>query len=231
MRSRGRPVLIAQGIMAVEVTHPQVGVANTPTMIMMNLQRNIVLRMSTTNNATPPHHHGTTVTTAAALADTALRATPRRTIGLPVPPGHTLETNLVALMAEVPRLHKEEVDQTHVLLRQVPGTQATSLENPTLLVTMALAGGARDPKEIAHPPEDRTPLDWALKHSNSSRHLRAILGNSGQEVRAILGDIQALNHLMGPSSPSSSIIRVHNSSSSYSSAARPLHTASPQQPQ
>lgn len=233
LRSRGRPVLIAQDIMEVEVTHPQVGVVNTPTTIMTNLQRNTVLGMSTTNNATPLHHHGTTVTTAAALADTALHVTPQRILGPPVLPGHTLKTNLSALMAEAPWLHKEGVVQTPVLPRQVPGILATSPGNQTLVVTMALEDGARDPKEIAQPPEGRTPLQQGLKLSSSSSiPLRAILGSSGQVFRAILGDIQVLNHLMVPSRPSS-ITRVHNSSSSSSSnhcsAARPLRTAILQQ--
>lgn len=227
MRSRGRPVLIAQGIMAVEVIHLQVGVVSTPTMITMNLQRSIILRMSTTNNGTH-HHRETTVTMAVALADTALHAT-QRTIDPPVPPGHTPKIHLVALMAELHRLHREEADLTCVLLRQVLGTQAISLESLTPLVTTAPRGGARDHKGIAHPPEDRTHLEGGLKHSNSSsQHLRAIVGNSGQEVRAILGDIQALSHLMAANRHSSSITRVHNSSC-HNNVARPLRTASPLQ--
>lgn len=159
MKSHEKPVLIAQDIMEVmEVTHLQVGVVSTPTMIMMKLQRNTILGMSTTNNATPLQHHGTTVTMAAALADTALHGTPQRILGPHVHPGLTLKTNLPALMAEAPRLHKEGVVQTPVQPRQVPGTQATSLENQTLVVTIALEDGAREFKEIDQLPEGRTPL-------------------------------------------------------------------------
>lgn len=226
MRSHGRPVLIAQGIMAVEVIRLQVGVVSTPTMITMNLRRSIILRMSTTNSGTRLHRE-TTVTMAAALVDTALHGTHQRTIEPPVPPGHTLEIHLLVLMAEILRLRRGEADLTCVLLRQVLGTQAISLESLTLLVTMAPGGVARDHKGIVHPPEDRTHLERGLKHSNSSsRHHRAIVGNSGQEVRAILGDIQAPNNLMATSRLSSSITRVHNSSS-HSNVARPLRTASP----
>lgn len=186
MRSHGRPVLIAQDIMEVEVTHPQVGVVNTPTMIMTNLQRNTVPLMSTTNNGTPPpHHHGTTVTTAAALADTALLATPQRILGPPVLPGHTPKTHLAALMAETPHLHKEGAVQTPVPPRKAPGTQVTSLE--TLVFTTAPEDGARDPKEIAQPPGGRSPLQQGLNHSSSL--LRAMLGSSGLVVRVNLGDI------------------------------------------
>lgn len=188
LRSHGRLVLIDQDIMVVEVTHPQVGAVNTPTMIMMNPQRNTVLGMSTTNSVTPPPpHHETTVITAVALAGTALHATLQRTLGPPVLPGHTLKTNLPALTVEAPLLHKEGVVQTPVLPSQVPETQATSLENQTLVITMALEDGARDPREIEQPPGSRTPRHQYLNHS-SSLH-RAILGSSGQVVRAILGDI------------------------------------------
>lgn len=230
LRSHGRPVLIDQDIMVVEVTHPQVGAVNTPTMIMMNPQRNTVLGMSTTNSVTPPHHHETTVITAVALAGTALHATRQRTLGPPVLPGHTQKTNLPALTVEAPPLHKEGVVQTPVLPSQVPETQATSLENRTLVITMALEDGARDPREIEQPPGSRTPRHQDLNHS-SSLH-RAILGSSGQVFRAILGDIQVLNHLMEPSSPRNSITIVYNSSSSsnHCSAARPLRTVSLQQP-
>lgn len=235
LKSHGRPVLTAQDTMEVEVTHPQVGVVNTPTMIMTNLQRNTVLGMSTANSAIPPHHHGNTVTMAAALADTALHVTPQRILGPPVLPGHTLKTNLPALMGEAARLFKEGVAQTPALPRQVPGILAISPGNRTLVVTMAVEEEARDPKAIAQPPEGRTPLLQGLKHSSSSNTpRRAILGSSDQVVKAILGDIRVLNHLMVPSRPSSSIIRLRNSNSSSSSnqcsAARPLHTASQQQP-
>lgn len=128
LRSHGRPVLIAHDIMEVEVTHPQVGVVNTPTMIMMNLQRNTVPRMITVNNAIPPpHRHETTVTTVAALADTALLGTPQRILGPPDQPGHTPKTHRVALMAEALRLCKEGAVQTPVLPREAPEIQETSL--------------------------------------------------------------------------------------------------------
>lgn len=196
-KSHGRPVLTAQDTMEVEVTHPQVGGVNTPTMIMTNLRRNTVLGMSTANSAIPPHHHGNTVTMAAALADTALHVTPQRILGPPVLPGHTLKTNLPALMGEAARLLKEGVAQTPALPRQVPGILAISPGNRTLVVTMAVEEEARDPKAIAQPPEGRTPLLQGLKHSSSSSSNippRAILGSSDQVVKAILGDIRVLNH-------------------------------------
>lgn len=231
LKSHGRPALTAQDTMEVEVTHPQVGVVNTPTMIMTNLQRNMVLGMNTANSAIPPHPHGNIVTTAAALADTALHVTPQRILGPPVLPGHTLKTNLPALMGEAAHLHKEGVVQTPALPSQVPGILAISPGNRTLVVTMALEREARDPKEIAQPPEGRTLLLQGLKHSSSSNiPLRAILGSSDQVVKAILGDLRVLNHLMVPSRPSSSITQLPNSSSNQCSAARPLHTASQQQP-
>lgn len=212
--------------MAVEVIRPQVGVVSTPTMITMNLQRSITLRKSTTNSGTH-HPHESTVTTVVALADTALHATHQRTTDPLVHQGHTQRIHQFALMAGVHRLLREEADLTCVLLRQVLGTQATSLESLTPLVTMAPVGGARDHKGIAHRPEDRTHLEWRLKHNNSSsQHLRAIVGNNGQEVRAILADIKAPSHLMAPNRHSRSIIRVYNSIS-HNNVARPLHTASP----
>lgn len=185
LRSHGKPVLIAQDIMV--VTHPQVGVVNTPTMIMTNLQRNTVPRMNTTNNATPPpQHHETTVTTvAAALADTALLVTPQRIPEPPAPPGHIPKTQMPAPMAETPHLHKDEAVRIPAPPRQVPGTQANSPETQPLVITMALGDGARDPKENAQPPEGRTPLQPGLNHSSSSP-LRAMLGSSGQVVRASL---------------------------------------------
>ena len=213
LRSHGRPVLIAQDITEVEVTHPQVGVVNTPTMIMMNLQRNTVLRMTTVNSANPPpRRHGTTVTTAAALADITLLATPRRTQGPPALLGHTPKTLLFALTAEALRLHKGGVVQTPVLPREAPGIQGTSLVIQPLDTTTVLEEGARDRKEIAQPPRGRIPLQQGLNHSSSP--LRAMLVSNGQAVRVNLGDIQALNHLMAPNQPSN---RVHNNNNNNNS--------------
>lgn len=149
LRSHERPDLIVQNIMEVEVIHPQVGGVNTLTMIMMNLQRNIVLGMSTASNAThPPRHNGNTVTMAAALADTAHHVIPQKTPGRPVLLGHILKTKQLEVMAEAPLHYKEEAVQTHALLRQVQETQVISLENQIPVVTMVLAEGARDPREI-----------------------------------------------------------------------------------
>ncbi|KAF0034885.1 hypothetical protein F2P81_012643 [Scophthalmus maximus] len=171
--------------MEVEVTHPQVGVVNTPTMIMMNLQRNTVPRMITVNNAIPPpHRHETTVTTVAALADTALLGTPQRILGPPDQPGHTPKTHRVALMAEALRLCKEGAVQTPVLPREAPEIQETSLVKQLRVITTVLEEGARDLKEIGQPPRDRNPLPEGLNHSNSSNSsnspLRAMLVRNGQ---------------------------------------------------
>lgn len=92
---------------------------------------------------------------------------------------------------------------------------------------MVLEDGARDPKEIAQPPEGRTPLQQgALNHSSSL--LRVIVGSSVQVARVILEDIQVLSHLMEPSKPN--ITRMYSSSSNQCSTAKPHRTASLQQP-
>lgn len=183
MKSHEMPVLIAQDIMEVEATHPQVGVVNTRTMIMTNLQKNTVPRMSTTNATPPQHHHGTTVTMAAALADTALLATPQKIPGLPVLPGHTPKIHLVALMAGAPHLHKEGVLQTPVPPKEAPGTQEISLVTQPLVITTAELGeGVREHKEIAQAQGGRIPLKQVLNHSSnsssSSRPLRVKLGSN-----------------------------------------------------
>ncbi|TWW62065.1 Protein bassoon [Takifugu flavidus] len=224
LRSHERPVLIVQNIMEVEVIHPQVGGVNTLTMITTNLRRNIVLVMSTASNAThPPRHHGNTVTMGAALADTALHVTPQRTPGPLGLPGHILKTKLLGVTAEAPRHCKEEAVPNHVLPRQVQETQVISLENQTLVVTMVLEDGARDPREIEQ-LEGRIPLQLGL--NNSSSHLRVIAGSSVQVVRGILGDIQVQSHLMHLSRPNSSINRTHI----RSNAAKHHHTASLHRP-
>lgn len=210
--------------MEVEVIRPQVGGVNTPTMITTNLRRNIVPVMSTASNAThPPRHHGNTVTMAAALADTALHVTPQRTPGPLVLPGHILKTKLLGVTAEAPRHCKEEAVPTHGLPRQVQETQVISHGNPTLVVTMVLEDGARDPREIEQ-LEGRIPLQLGL--NNSSSNLRVIAGSSVQVVRGILGDIQVQSHLMHPSRPNSSINRTHI----RSNAAKHHHTASLHRP-
>eukprot|EP00066_Takifugu_rubripes_P022948 XP_011612214.1 PREDICTED: protein bassoon [Takifugu rubripes] len=60
-------------------------------------------------------------------------------------------------------------------------------DQTTLVVTMVLEDGARDPREIEQ-LEGRIPLQLGL--NNSSSHLRVIAGSSVRVVRGILGDIQ-----------------------------------------
>lgn len=157
MRSLEKRVLIAQDITVVEATHPQVGGVNTPTMIMMNHQRNTVPRMSTANSATPPHHHGTIDIMAAALVDTALPATPQRILGPHVLPGHISKTHLLVPMAKALPLHRGEVAQIPVLPKEAPGTQETSPVTLRQAITTALGAGVRDSK-TGQAPGGKTPL-------------------------------------------------------------------------
>lgn len=230
LRSHERLALIVQDIMEVEVIHQQVDVVNTPIMIMMNLQRNTVPRMSTTNDTPPQQHHGNTGTMAAVLVDIALLATHLRILG-PVFPGHTPRNHLLALMPGVPHLHREGVVQIPALSREVPGTQEISLVTQPLVITIVVLGeGVREHKEIVQAQGGRMSQNQALSHSsnisNNNHPLRVIVGSSVQVVRVSLGKFQMLNHLMAPNRPSS---RVHNiSSSNHCNTARTLKAASPQ---
>lgn len=145
LRNHGRPALIVQDIMEVEVTLPRGDVVNIPTMIMMSLQRNTLNRMSTIS-VTLPRRRGTTATTAAALVDIVPLVTLQRTPSLPALPGRTPKNHLVALKAGTPHPHREGVVQTLVLPMIAPATQETSLVSLSLVTTMALGDGARDLK-------------------------------------------------------------------------------------
>lgn len=210
MKNHERPALIAQDIMGAEVTPPQGGVVNIPTMTMMSLQKNIVNRMSTTS-ATLLLHHGIIATTAAALVDTVRPATPQRTLNLQGLPGPTPKIHLVALMAGSPHPPKGGVVQSLALPMEAHATQASSLVSLFLVITMALGDEAKELKVIG-----QLAGDQILPSHRTCSHLRDKLGSSDQRVRGKQEGIQVLNNLMETSRCSSSSSRVYNNNNSNS---------------